>query len=87
MSKMLVKIFRENYDIIYVDLRILTMFSKKTIYLTLHVDERILIFHYRYVEEFLFFVTNDDETMTIIKMNASLIEERKAINHDDVLTF
>lgn len=84
---MLVKSLEEKYDIIYIDFYILTMFAKQSIYLSLHVDERILILHHRYVERFLFSMIDDDKTMTIVRMNASLIEECRTINYDNVLTF
>jgi len=84
--QMLVKSLKKDYNIIYVDFRILTMLSKKTIYLTLYVDKRILVFYYCYVKEFLFFIINNNKTMLIIKINALLIEECQAINYRNILT-
>ena len=85
MFKIFVKNFEKNYNIIDIDFRILTILSKKTIYLILYIDERILVFYYYYIEEFLFSITNNNKTMLIIKINALLIEECRAINYYNIL--
>ncbi len=82
---MFVKSFKKNYNIIDIDFCILTMLSKKTIYLILYIDKKILVFYYCYIEEFLFFVTNNCKTMSIIRINVLLIEEYQAINYCNIL--
>jgi len=83
--KIFVKSFEKNYNIIDINFCILIMLSKKTIYLILYIDKRIFVFYYYYIEEFLFFVTNNNKTILIIKINALLIEEYRAVNYCNIL--
>jgi len=78
---------KKNNNIIDVDFCKSLIRTKQTIDLSLHIDEKILVFYNNNIKEFLFAIKYYCQFVTICKIYLLLIKESKAINNNNKRTF
>ena len=84
MSWMFFQRVRENDNVVDIDFDKFAIDSKQFVDLFLNINKRIFVIYYDDIEIFLISMTDDDEFMSIMKMNFSLIKECETVHDDNI---
>lgn len=82
---MLIKPFREYYNVVDIGLGVIVIWPKDVVYLSLYILDEVNITYQGYLESLLSSITNDSKLLLVFQLNSLLEEEGNAIRRSNII--